>query len=70
MKKDELMICNRCRHTFHIRDATIRYREYGGVNIMEKQCPKCGGSFRSIQPPGDLDKYLYINDDDRYYKYR
>jgi uncharacterized Zn finger protein len=67
--KEEVMICNSCSHIFNIKDAVIRYRKYGGVNMQEKKCPQCGGSFRSIQPPGDLEKYLFVNNDERYYKY-
>ena len=63
------MICNRCHRSFNIKDAAVKSKKMYNVDIKEKVCPECGGSFRSIQPPGDLDKYLYINDDKRYYEY-
>lgn len=69
MRKDELMICNRCRHVFNIAEAAEQDKSYYGIVVKEKRCPECGGTFRSIQPPGDLEKYLFVNDDDRYYRY-
>lgn len=63
------MVCNECSTHFDIKDAAVTYRNYGGVNIMEKRCPQCGGTFRSIELPKEFDQYLYVNDDDRYYTY-
>ena len=60
------MRCIKCNAIFDIKDAAITFRKYGEVQIREKKCPECGGSFRAIELPGDLDKYLY-NDDSRYY---
>lgn len=68
--RERLMVCNRCHHTFNIGDAAVKYKEYCGINIIDKVCPECGGTFRSVQPPGDLEKYLYVNDDTRYYEYQ
>ena len=61
--------CCSCNHHFDIKDAAVRYRKYGNVEIREKVCPQCGGTFRSIELPREFDKYLYINEDDRYYTY-
>ena len=63
------MLCNDCSARFDIADAAITYRNYGNVNIMEKRCPQCGGTFRIIELPREFDKYLYVNEDDRYYTY-
>lgn len=63
------MICNSCNNIFDIKDAMVKYRNYGGVQLREKRCPKCGGTFKAINLPDDLDKYLFINDNDNYYSY-
>lgn len=61
--------CNSCGLHFNIGEAAVRYRKYGNVEIREKVCPVCGGTFRSIELPKEFDKYLYVNDDERYYSY-
>lgn len=64
------MVCNKCGHTFNIMDARIAYSNYGTVQIPRKVCPKCGGTFRSIEIPPEMDQYLYVNEDERYYIYK
>lgn len=63
------MVCNNCEHIFNIKDALIKNTKYYGINIPEKRCPRCGGTFRIIDIPKELDHYLYVNDDNRYYEY-
>jgi hypothetical protein len=63
------MICNKCGHVFNIGEAAIKTNSYFGIDIPEKVCPQCGGGFRLIEIPKELDQYLFINDDDRYYTY-
>lgn len=70
MKSENIMKCNRCNHIFNIADATICYRSYGNIKIREKKCPVCGGNFRAFDVPQDLDKYLYVDNDERYYSYK
>ena len=64
------MICNKCRHTFDYSEATIKHINFHGINIPEKRCPQCGGTFRAIEVSEYLDKYLFVDKDDRYYDYR
>lgn len=64
------MVCNSCGHIFNIQEATIKNTNYYGVNIPVKVCPKCGGTFRMIDIPKELDQYLYVDNDDRYYTYK
>ena len=63
------MICKRCGEVFDIKNAAIKYRKLYNVQIPEKKCPTCGGNFQAVELPEDLDKYLYVNGDDRYYNY-
>lgn len=63
------MICDKCGHLFDLSEAAIVYRKYSGVNIREQKCPECGGSFKALRLSEELDSYLYINDDYRYYTY-
>ena len=63
------MICTRCKNTFQIQEATTVYRNYGGVKIPEKKCPVCGGTFRAVEIPEDLDRFLFNDRDERYYSY-
>lgn len=69
-EKRKRMCCNRCRHTFDFEEATVEYRYIYGIKIPEKKCPLCGGTFRSLEVPSDLNLYLYVNDDERYYTYQ
>lgn len=66
-EQQDQCICCRCRSVFSIYDAIVTERKFGNVNIKEKRCPYCEGSFRKIDVPKLLDKYLYVNADPRYY---
>ena len=63
------MVCNRCGHIFNIKDGIYVYRKLGNVEIKERRCPQCKGNFSVIEVPEEFDKYLYIDNDDRYYYY-
>lgn len=63
------MVCNKCNHRFDIHDAVIEYKEFAGVKYREKRCPLCGGTFRAVELPDELDVYLYVDRDERYYSY-
>lgn len=69
LDKENRMICKKCKKIFDISEAAVTYRTYGGAQRRDKVCPHCGGGFRAIEPSGCLDKYLYVNDDPRYYSY-
>ena len=69
MKKEYRMICNRCNHTFNLKDAAVIYKNLCGIDIQENVCPKCKGDFRNIEIPHELDKYLFVDNDERYYSY-
>lgn len=68
-EKRNRMICNKCRHTFDYSEAAIKYRDFHGIQMPEKKCPECGGTFRAIEVPEEFDKYLFVDQDKRYYKY-
>lgn len=59
-------ICCRCRSVFSVYDAIVVERKIDSVKIREKKCPYCEGSFKKIDVPKMLDKYLYVNTDKRY----
>lgn len=59
-------ICCSCRSVFAVYDAIMVERRFGNVMIKEKKCPYCEGSFKKIDVPKILDKYLYVNTDRRY----
>lgn len=63
------VICNRCKSTFDIIDAVKVNKKLFGIDVSEKVCPICGGTFRAIEIPGDLDLYLHVDSDSRYYTY-
>lgn len=62
------MICNDCGHVFDIKDAVIGNKN-SSFCIGNKRCPRCGGVFRSLELPEELDKYLYVDRDTRFYSY-
>lgn len=70
-QKRNRKICKHCNHVFDYEDAVIKYRDIGsGVKIPEKKCPLCGWDFKSIEVPEYLDKYLFCDNDNRYYDYK
>ena len=38
-------------------------------SFPDKRCPECGFGFFFIDPPSWMDKYLYVNNDVKYYEY-
>lgn len=64
------MICKDCQHTFQYGEATTVYRKLYGISIPERKCPFCGGRFRAVEIPDELDQYLFVNNDERYYSYK
>lgn len=69
IEKRNRMICNGCKHVFDIREAIVKYTNLYGIKVPEKRCPICGSTFRAIEVPGDLDLFLHINTDEKYYTY-
>ena len=69
IQRHSRMICNSCHGTFNYAEATNINTKLLGMNVVEKRCPYCGGKFRAIELPKELDGYLYVNQDDRYYSY-
>lgn len=63
------VICDSCKNVFDIHEAVIKHTKLYNISVPEKRCPNCGGTFRSVEVPGDLDLFLYVNTDDRYYNY-
>lgn len=63
------MVCKDCGHVFDIGEAAIKKTSYFGIDIPEKVCPQCGGGFRLMEIPKELDQYLFVNDDERFYTY-
>ncbi len=61
---NRLCICNNKQNP-HIFDMSKAV----GTCIADKRCPECGQWFTFMNPPRWLDKYLYVNDDPKYYKY-
>lgn len=68
-QKQNRMVCGSCKHVFDYKDAAIVYRKMYGIDIPEKKCPLCGGTFRAVEVPDDLDSLLYVDRDERYYSY-
>lgn len=60
-------ICCRCRSVFSVYDTVMTERRYGNIMIKEKGCPYCEGNFKKLDVPRGLDKFLYVNADQRYY---
>lgn len=68
-EKRNRMMCNKCRFVFDYADAAVKHINFHGIQIPEKRCPECGGTFRSIEVPEELDRYLFVDKDKRYYNY-
>lgn len=60
-------ICCRCRSVFSVYDTVVVERRIGNVMMKERRCPYCESMFKKIDVPKALDKYLYVNTDQRYY---
>lgn len=59
--------CIKCRTTFNKYD--VIYEDKYNQKIRSIACPYCKGKMRVIQIPKYLDKFLYINNDCKYYEY-
>ena len=69
ISKHSRMICNDCHGLFDYDTATVVHTKLFGIDITEKRCPYCQGKFRAVELPRELDSYLFVNQDDRYYSY-
>jgi len=59
--------CLKCHKVFEYKErATLK----GEVGFTSYVCPICMGKFKFIKTPFDyyLDKFLFINDDPKYYR--
>lgn len=61
------MECNDCHRTFDISEAKEHKLKISKTIIQI--CPHCGGSIKLNALPTELDKYLFVNNDERYYIY-
>lgn len=68
-EKRNRVICNSCKKVFDIHEAVTKQIKLYNINVPEKRCPYCSSTFRMVEVPGDLDLFLYVNYDDRYYNY-
>jgi hypothetical protein len=66
-EQQEQCVCCRCHSVFSIFETVTVERSIYGIKIKEKKCPYCEGNFRKIDVPKILDKYLFVNTDDRYF---
>lgn len=60
----ECMDCHRTFDRSEVKKIELRISK----NSMEV-CPYCKGQVRLNMIPEELDRYLYVNDDERYYIY-
>ena len=68
-KQNRVQCCD-CHHVFDYKDAVVVYKKIYSIDIPEKKCPLCGGTFRLLEIPSELDKLLYVDRDERYYSYK
>ena len=61
------MECTDCHRTFDISEAKEIKLKISKTTMQV--CPHCGGSIKLNYIPSDLDIYLRVNDDERYYMY-
>ena len=61
--------CKKCNEIFDYEEMKLVDRDLYGFNIKESCCPKCGGEWIPLVPSPWLDKFLYINEDKKYYEY-
>ena len=69
LDKNNIMVCSKCRHVFHISEAIDTETEVYNIKIKEKGCPECGGKFHMLELPVAYEKYLFCNFDERYFTY-
>lgn len=62
-------VCCKCHSVFSQYETVTVERRIYGINVKEKRCPYCEGVYKKIEVPKILDKFLFINTDDRYYAY-
>ena len=61
--------CKQCGEIFGLDEAAIVDKKYYGVVIHEDRCPYCKGRWVPLDPPVWTDKFLNVNEDEKYYSY-
>lgn len=59
--------CKKCNEIFDVADAKQVEKNYYGVKISESRCPKCGGNWVPLDPPEWTDRFLKVNEDQKFY---
>lgn len=63
------MMCSKCNHVFDISEAVKTTTKLMGIDVPDKVCPRCGGTFFMLEMPSEYDRWLYVDYDSRYYSY-
>ena len=61
------MECIDCHRTFDVSEAKEIKLKISKTAMQV--CPHCGGLIKLNSLPSELDVYLHVNDDERYYMY-
>lgn len=59
--------CHKCHVIFRTKDVGKRKHKMYGMEVDDLCCPSCGGEFTIMDDPKSKERYLYINNDHRYF---
>ena len=59
--------CIKCRQIIHRDDIYYEKKNLFNINVWEKVCPHCKGKLTFVDIPEELDRFLYVNEDKKYY---
>ena len=69
MNETKLCQCNHCGFVYPISESKMKSRKVLNINIEEPACPNCENTyFKVMNLPRWMDKYLFVNQDKRYYE--
>ena len=66
--KSRKCICKKCMKVFEYNEA-ITWNKTNHPLLTDKACPYCGGRIQYLEVPKYMDKYLFVNDDPKFYEY-
>jgi len=67
--KTKLIQCKHCGFVYPMSESKMKKRIMFNIEIKEPACPKCEcTSFKAVYLPSWMDRYLYVNEDKRYYE--
>lgn len=69
MNQAKLCQCKSCGFVYPISESKMKSKKMYNIDVREIGCPNCdSSSFKVLDLPTWMDRYLLVNQDKRYYE--